>query len=603
MKLRSLALAVLGTAVLAGQAVPVKRVAQQMEQPDGSVVTLTPVGDEYLHYFLTTDNQMVLPADGAFYYAEVGEDGTLMASTVLAADPENLNANQAAYVANINSQLMREASIKTRDASPIYAAMLKSNKEYESQATEERQSRASSDRPWEGVGLMTNRNFPKTGSPKSPVILVEYQDVAFTKSDEEIYDYFYRMLTEEGFSAESATGSALDYFRDASNGLFTPEFDVYGPVTLPNNRAYYGGNDSYGNDKRAYEMMRDAVDILAEQGVDFSEYDTDGDKKVDNVFVYYAGVGEAQVYSYDPTPDAIWPHNSELRYASFANYLFGYKAGSVYINNYACSSELKDTSMLDGIGTFCHEFSHVLGLPDLYDSTYGIDTKYLPNDYSILDSGSYLNNSRTPPTYSAFERNALGWIDLVKLDETMDLTIENLIDSNVAYVATTDNDNEYYVFENRQRIDGTWDEYLPFRGMLIWHIDYNKTIWNNNKVNSVADHQRVDLVESFSSNTYSQYNIPWPGKKNVKEFGPETSPAFVSWSGESCGLALSEIANEAGEPVTLKVTNTAGIADAIIDADAPAAYYNLQGMPVANPTSGQIYILRQGSRTAKQIYQ
>lgn len=590
MKLRSLALAVLGTAVLAGQAVPVKRVAQQMEQPDGSVVTLTPVGDEYLHYFLTTDNQMVLPADGAFYYAEVGEDGTLKASTVLAADPENLNAQQMAFVGAINVDKMREARKATRQCSPLLKNVEVSKDD------SERQSRASSDRPWEGIGLLTNRNFPREGSPKSPVILVEYQDVKFKKSDEETLDYFTRMLNEEGFSDQMGTGSARDYFSDCSSGVFTPEFDVLGPVTLPNNRAYYGGNNTLGNDKRPYEMIKDAVDILAEQGVDFSVYDTDGDKKVDNVFVYYAGIGEAQ--DYPNSPEAIWPHNSELRYADFASYMLGYKVGSVYVNCYACSSELTFYNYLDGIGTFCHEFSHVLGLPDLY-ATDGSDP-LTPGDYTILDTGPYNNISRTPPTYSAFERNAMGWIDLVQITDAQDLVIEDLKDSNVAYVVTTDSDKEFYVFENRQRRG--WDEYIPYYGMLVWHIDYVKNKWNNNEVNNKADHQYVDLIEAKKPTSDLRYCVPFPGSKKVTEFTPDTDPAFVSWSGESCGFAMTNIACEKGKDVTLTVSKTAGIADAIVDAEGPTTYYNLQGMPVANPTHGQIYIIRQGSHSEKVIY-
>lgn len=553
-----MAIAALVAAAVSAQALPVKRVATQMQQPDGSVVTLTPIGDEYVHYFITTDKQVVLPVDGAFYYAQVGEDGTLTPTDILASDPEKRDNLQANFLSTVKTDQMRQAIRATRDASPLFKSRKALGETYELQ-----QSRAS-DRPWEGLGLFTNRDFPKTGSPKGMVILVEYQDVKFTQSDEDTYDYFYRMLNEEGFSDQNAVGSARDYFRDASNGVFTPEFEVFGPVTLSQDRAYYGGNSPY-TDYNVGKMIMEAIDSIAAQDVDFSVF-CNGSKssRVDNVFVFYAGVGEAQVY---PTlPDAVWPHNSELRYYEGANYLLGYKAGGVYFNNYACSSELLTTTMLDGIGTFVHEFSHVMGLPDLYSTDYS--EVMSPGDFSVLDSGPYLGNSRIPPTYSAFERNAMGWIDLIQLTDTQDLEIEYLGDSNVAYVATTDVDTEFYLFENRQRTN--WDKKIPYYGMLVWHIDYVKSVWNNNEVNNDADHQYVDLVEaSMPASAYASHaQVPFPGTKKKTEFTPETDPAFLSWSGESCGLALTDIACKSGENVTLKVTNTAGITAVTVDGGA-----------------------------------
>ncbi len=622
MKLRTIALLAIAATTLAGQALPVRREARQVTQPDGTTLTLTPVGDEMVHYLLTDDNQIVLPDGGAFYFAQIAADGTLAPSAVLASDSDKRSNVQAQYLSRLNQESMRQAVQATRQDTWMAKALQAAESEDEPAGM----SRASSDRPWEGLGRMTSRVFPTTGSPKSMVILVEYQDVKFTQSDDDTFEYFNNLLNQDGFSMENGTGSACDYFRDASNGAFEPIFDLYGPVTLPQNRAYYGGNQGNQTDVNVGYMIKDAVDILYEEGVDFAQYDTDGNRRVDNVFIYYAGIGEAQAYPSEP--DAVWPHNYEMRYYAstlgFGNAMLGYKVGNVYVNNYACSSELTTSStfpynqILDGIGTFVHEFSHVMGLPDLYDIYYEVPDGTTPGRWSVLDQGPYNNNSRTPPTYSSYERNALGWIDLIQLNESQELTIENLLDSNTAYVATTDVSNEFYLFENRQRISGTWDQYLPYRGMLVWHIDYKKSVFNNNKVNIDASHQYVDLVEASK---VSDYSIPFPGSRNVTKFTPTSNPAFVSWSGASCELELTNIANEIYEPVYLTVTYTgAGISDVTmdngvrivvdglsvkVDEGADAQIYDLTGRLVASgqgtlqvPAAG-IYLVRSANATTK----
>lgn len=575
MKIRTLVVASLLAIAIISQAKPAKRVARLVQQPDGTYVTLTLVGDEYHSYFITEDQQMVLKKGDAYYFATINEAGTLIPSEILAANPDDRSALQSEFIDRIDKNEMIEAVQVTREANPRLKTMLKSREESIANKAPSR----SSDRPWEGIGRFPNWNFATKGSPKGIAILVEYQDVKFSQSDEETWDYFNRLLSEEGFSDLGATGSALDYFIDQSNGVFTPEFVLLGPVTLPNDRAYYGANNGEYGDQRPGEMVRDAVDILYEQGVDFSQFVAEGDKSIGNTFIFYAGVGEAET----GLEEAIWPHSYELRYYDWANWLYGYKVGSTYINSYACSAEICDSKgTLDGIGSFVHEFSHVIGLPDLYNTSDGNAT-YTPGAYTVMDQGTYNNNGRTPPAYSAFERNACGWIDLTEITGPMNLTIEDIKDSNKAYVIRTDSDNEFYLFENRQQKG--WDLKIPYHGMLVWHIDYNKTRWKNNTVNEKESHQYVDLVEAAKSTWVSgATRTPFPGSKKVRSFTDDTDPAMVSWSGKGLGLPMTEIYeevltdNEGNEildengnttnAITLKVAGgQAGISDALVGSD------------------------------------
>lgn len=106
-----------------------------------------------------------------------------------------------------------------------------------------------------GMGRFSG-NFPRTGKVKGLVILVEYKNVKFTMNDP--YSYFNNMLNKEGFDEYGGTGSARDYFLQNSNGLFEPEFDIYGPYTLSKDRKYYGGNNNYDEDQAPEEMIIEA---------------------------------------------------------------------------------------------------------------------------------------------------------------------------------------------------------------------------------------------------------------------------------------------------------------------------------------------------------
>lgn len=516
-------------------AIPAKPAAYDFTQPDGSQITLTLAGDEYCSYYLTDDGQVALKRDGAFYFATVGADGLLAPSDVLASNSGSRTARQEAFLRSASPEAIAEAVSAKAMASSLMQARIKAAEIAEARQAP-RISRAETN-PAYGVGTFRNNNYPKKGEVNALVVLIEYKDVKFLKSDEETYDYFYRMLNEPGFSDLNATGSCKDFFDAASSGQFKPKFDLAGPVTLPNTRAYYGAHKNGSNDADPYKMVIDALDILIGQGFDFSPYDNDGDSYIDNIFIFYAGQGEAQT----GIEEAIWPHASSL-----AAYLWprkGYAVGNgLWADSYGCSSELIDmqATLLDGIGTFCHEYSHILGIPDLYN-TVDAYVNYTPGTWDLMDVGSYNNNSRTPPTYSAFERNAMGWLDLREFNGNGTMTLDPLAESNAAYVVNTEKDNEFFLLENRQKAD--WDLYIPFHGMLVWHIDYNPTTWDRNTVNNTATHQGVDIVEAsgkVGSSAIYYRSYPFPGGSKVTSFNP------TSWAGVDTKVKLSGIAETGG---------------------------------------------------------
>ncbi len=386
-----------------------------------------------------------------------------------------------------------------------------------------------------GPGLFPGASYPVFGNSTGLVILVEYQDVSFNLDDPN--DYFSRLLHEDGFSDYGGTGCVREYFYQNSMGQFDPQFDLFGPVVLPQKRSYYGGNSGgSGNDKNAAQMIVDACQALDDQ-IDFSKYDCDGDGFIDNVFVFYAGMGEA---SGGPA-ESIWPHAWYVWSGGRKNV----KLDGVQLDRYACSNEWELGNRPDGIGTFVHEFSHVMGLPDLYSTGYveGIQT---PGSWSVMDSGPYNNNGCTPPNYSAFERYALGWLNPTSLRYSASVTLEPIA-TNTAGIFNcyrtngTTNGNEYYLVENRQQ-EG-WDEYLPYHGMLVWHIDYKSSKWTQNIVNDDPDHQYVDLVEASASLTMGrnpQYD-PFPGRRRRTSFTDDTKPNAQSWLGVNSECPIENI--------------------------------------------------------------
>lgn len=527
-------------------AIPAKPGLIRYTQPDGTSVEVRLKGDECGYVLFSADDMLLVNRDGCLEYAEFESDGTPVSSglvvgktTLTESQKKILQSGQqiSDWVARVNADRLKKyeeiASFrKTKVSNHAYSQTINSDEDEDDQQGSDRQWSV----PWRFT--LSNTSFKTiTGSPKALVLLVEYSDVPFTFAD---HDYFDRMLNEEGFSDYGSLSSVKDYFAYNSMGQFTPDFDVYGPVTLPKVRAYYGGNDFRDNDQFPHMMAVHAMEILDDE-VDFTQYDCDGDGVIDNVFIFYAGQGEHD----SALRDAVWPHSYDLTYADPHN---EYYFDGVLLDHYACTCEHPTgEDRPDGIGTFIHEFSHVMGLPDLYSTTY--TSAFTPGSFQVLDEGPYNNDGLTPPNYSSYERCALGWIELKPFEEGLN-EIPELTQSNVAYVIPTERKNEYYFLENRQQIGN--DQFIPGHGMLVWHIDYDEKVWERNAVNNSASHQYVDLVEADNKKLKnSRDGDPFPGVKEITEFGPSTKPALVSWNKKNLIFGLSDIIESEDGIITL----------------------------------------------------
>ncbi len=342
----------------------------------------------------------------------------------------------------------------------------------------------------------TSNTLPSTSNKRGLIILVEFQNKQFREENDRVM--FNRIANEKGFSERGFKGCVSDYFRDQSNGMLDLTFDVIGPVTINNDFEYYGKNvgpDNY--DAHPDEMIMEAC-LLVDDEVNFAEYDWNGDGYVEQVVVIYAGQGEAN----GGGNNTIWPHEWSLTEADYGKPL---SLDKVRIDTYACSPELSTRTRIDGIGTLCHEFSHCLGLPDMYDE----DRKnYGMGNWDLMDQGSYNGNGFCPAGYTAYEKMYCGWQQpIVLTTDTVVNDMKPISDGGDTYIIYNDaHPNEFYMLENRQRIG--WDKNLTGTGLLITHIDYDPDVWYWNTVNSfstyydkyynefVNDHERCTIFHA-----------------------------------------------------------------------------------------------------------
>lgn len=560
-------------------AIPAKQGTISYTQPDGTVISLKIVGDEHGHLMYSSSGFLVVDSDGLLEYAEFDEKGFPVASGV----PVGAEDNEGSLPARLQSKEMIDRwNIKlSHNRSERLERLVRNSSNFAMTRGKEDDYLVDSGRL---VPLNFGRcdaSFPVVGDQKGIVILVEYEDVAFEYGD---LNYFCRMLNQEGFSDYGSLGSVRDWFIKNSAGRFRPEFDVYGPVKLHEKRVYYGGNDKYGNDLHPEEMAIHACQIL-DENVDFSQYDRDGDGIIDNIFIFYAGNGEHD----SGLADAVWPHSWNIVSGGSAQPEEGYVFDGVKLDHYACSCELPNRyNRPDGIGTFVHEFSHVMGLPDLYNTANVSD--YTPGEWSVMDQGSYNNFGLTPPNYSSYEKCALGWLEFLPLREGR-IELPDFSSTDIAYALPTENENEFFFFENRQPYGN--DEFLPGHGMLVWHVDYKKSEWFYNSVNNLSSHQCVDLIEAdnIMNKAIRTDADPFPGSKGVNALGFDTEPKLSSWGNlrlayDLEGIVESEDGIVSFNAVAYDANRVNGIQGKNV---TDGVYYDLTGRPVFNPGKG-IYI-------------
>lgn len=485
---------------------PAKTGVMKYVQPNGQTVSFRLIGDETYHLRKSLDGYtLMFNKNGYLEYAKINVAGGLVCSGVIASDIEKRSSNEVSYLRSIQTNLTY------------------SNKQVRMLKVIENNKRR----------IQQRKHFVNQDKMNFLMLLVDFTDKAFAISRDE----FDNMMNQTNYSG---IGSFKDYYIANSYGKLNVTTVVAGWYHAKNNMAYYGANDDYGYDIRPQNLVREAIDSAKAHGINFKQFDNDGDGFVDAVMVIHSGYDEAS----GADENTIWAHEWSL--SGDPNNDQSVPYDGVTLDTYTIQSELEGTTgkVMAGIGGPAHEFGHALGLPDWYDTDYDDPTTggqaYDLGYWDVMAGGTYNNESKTPANHCAYSKYLLGWLNPTELKADTKVSLPNLNDSSAAYLFQSGVKGEFFLMENRQQIG--WDKYIPGHGMLVYHVDslYIDEHWSSNDVNANPKHQGLDIEEAdndqtatddYSGTKGTETGDPFPGTKNVTFFGDRTTPNSITWTG------------------------------------------------------------------------
>ena len=530
-----------------------------VSQPDGTQLTIRINGDADFNWVSTLDGVVLKQVGNGYYVANIDTNGMLSSSGTLAHDADKRSSAE--------QSLCKKQDVK---------AFLTVNT---------RPERLAATRGFGGKS--STSFFPHTGSPRAIVLLVQFANRPFKVQPRKAFNQYLNSMADKhqdfGNAEDRNTGSVKKYFSDMSGGKFKPQFDLYGPITMPKNVAYYGEGSS--SMERYRELVYDACTMM-DDSLDFSMYDADKDGNVDLVYIIYAGYGES-VSSIDST---LWPKafvcgtdikkdGKYVRLAGISNELNGRPDG-----NYNSKSGL----LINGVGLFCHEFSHCMGLPDFYPTvspqwTTANDKQDFDaydnqgmEEWDVMDNGIYLYNGYSPTAYTAWEREKMGWLTIETLTKEGKVELKSIDEGGKAYRIKNDKNtsgNEYYIVENVQAKG--WNKKLPASGMMVSHVEYEPRAFSvfhggDNSVNNIKKHPRMTIVPADGYLPSSYRKVPnssnltapymkkqqydeqlagdlYPGKSNVNRLtDAQNMVNYAPWTGGMLNKPIYNIALKNG---------------------------------------------------------
>lgn len=510
-------------ATTTAKAVPAKRgLWSTITLSDGTQVRVELRGDEHLHYLQA--------ADGTCYIKKNGNYELVDATTLHARRAKNMSRRKILYAS-------------TPDGLGQY-------------------------------GKMSMGAAPSIGQYAIPVVMVQFSDMKFqsTTTIEKMKRYY----NEEGYSDEEyCVGSVRDYFISQSHGMFVPTFDVVGIVTLSKSYKYYGENDENGDDKNLDYISGDVINAAISQlGVDFSKYviparDANHSEGVPLMAMFYAGPGEATEPS-ETGADYMWPcmwddHMDTVAHGDYAG---------IHFNSFFIGNELFSDRTLAGIGIFCHEMGHILGLPDFYVTDYGYTGDHAFYLWSVMDMGCKINDAHTPIGYTAYEKSYMGWLELKEIGDAEQVTLQSPSGTgeNSAYIIRA-SDTETFIFENRQ--PDTWYPESMGSGVMVTRIAYDKNQWYSNTLNNIQSAKRA-IIMTADNIVLQDFGDVTP--LNLFGNGVSSIQSLKTLSGEDRDVNISNIVKNADGTITLTIDHTAtGISSLQKDTDRPRRFHTLQG--------------------------
>lgn len=496
---------------ISAMAIPAHREPVTITQPDGSRLTIKLIGDEFYHFNTTTDGYTIVKNNAGVYVYAMRDGEGLKASTVKAHDEMQRTDAEKAFLSTTTKYMTDREEHAAGEA-----------------------RRVKRDAP----NLNATIDYSKF---RGLIILINFTDVKFSmKNPNQFYN---EMLNTHGWTGYTddqgkrvnCTGSMYDYYSENSNGMFQPVFDIVGPVEVN-----YKATDMKGT-SNAQTIFKAALAAAEAMGTDFSKYDVDNNGYVDMVFFQVAGMSSSFGGN---NSNWLWPHKSSIWSSPV------YDGKRFY--TYASSTEIygfqdyPSTITVEGIGTMCHEFTHVMGFPDLYDTNYeqtGGESHH-PGEWDIMAGGGSFNSARTPVGFTIFERFALGFANPTVIGSPGHYTL-NPIMSNEGYIIKSPIAKEYFIIDNRQKT--RWDTYLPGHGMVVCRVDSTSTSpWYNNTVNANPSHNYYEMLRAGNSKSGAQASDPFPGSTGNTQLHAKTMPALATWNGTTMSMGIYNIVENGG---------------------------------------------------------
>lgn len=511
---------------LVARAVPMCPDPVTVTQPDGTTLTLVGHGDEYYHFVTTTDGYTVVQnSDGYYVYARCQEAGRLVPGTMVARDVAQRSGADRQFLSAVSKYLVD-------DQKSSYRLMKMAQRDQQP--------------------TLKQKVLEDYSKFKGLVVLVNFKDRKFTRSDANAH--YSHMLNDEnykGYANEDGSynaygdmfmGSVRDYFHANSNGHFTPQFDVIGPIDVD-----WNCEDVHESDN-AEQLFLDVVEAAKGQ-IDFSQYDADGDGVVDMIYFIVAGYGSNFQGN---SSGFLWPHKWTLS-RSYRQY------NGKALGTYACSVELygrttQYETILDGIGTICHEFGHVLGLPDFYDTDYGKGggQSHHPGGWDIMAGGSYYGYARRPVGYTGFERYVLNFATPTVIDHAGSYTLKPVQSHNELMIMRSPVKHEFFVLDNRQ--NKGWDEQVPGNGMTIYRVDSTNTqVWYSNTINNNPAHNYYVLLRAGRAESGSNAGDAFPGTAGVTSITNLSTPSLCTWNGTPNKFNIIDIVEDGEGNISFNV--------------------------------------------------
>ena len=539
-------------------------------QPDGTMLTVLLQGDENISWYTTTDGMLLVKRGNGYYVAQVKADGSLAASSLLAHGPAMRGTEET------NMMLLQDKAKFAKYSSKLLGQPGELPvAEWTNGVTRKMKIRDDS------------TLFPHMGSPKALVILVEFTDTTFTLPDPKasFNDYLNNEtgnIVDRGHGENRNAKGVKGYFKDMSFGQFTPQFDVVGPVKLSHPLRYYGA----GNDNMS-RLIPDACSAVNDS-VDFSQYDSNGDGYVDLVYVIYAGHSESEAGN---STDDIWPKSGYSDFGTFD----GKKVYRYGVNNELNGRETSKNKLINGIGLFCHEFSHTMGLPDIYATSgapgYNKDN-FGMEFWDLMDGGEYVHSGRFPTAYTSWEREVMGWMNVDTLTDTAHVvlrTIDSKGDSaRSCKIVNPSVKNEAIYLQNIQ--NKGWNYYLPGHGLLVYRVSYASDDVNfadnpnkgsrprivcipaDGKLGAIADYADDSTPDNYYADMAGD---TYPGTSNVSSIA-----SFTMYSGDALDRPILNI-EEDGNLVSfdyLGKKTPSAINSVMVNDKATDRIFNLNGM-------------------------